>query len=219
MPYKRRYRRKQKCPIPMYGKADRYVAEKAYSLAKLALRGLNVEYKFHDTQLTGSNVPTTAIINQISNIAQGDTAITRDGSQVKCVNLEIHWRVRQHATATETAVRVLIVKDSQTNGAIYTIADLLQDTSIFDSIVTRKNLDNMFRLHIMYDKVFFMSDSGNKNAYGSFNRALNQKLRFDGVAGDITDLASSSYSIVFLSDEGTNVPDVSVFSRLKYVDN
>ena len=218
MPPRRKYRRRRPPPSrrQIYGAAGKQLYKDVRHLKRL----INVEFKFHDVQLTTATVDEVPLITQLSNIAIGDTTNTRDGSQVKCLSLQIAFWMNSSASASASLVRVLLVKDKQTNQAIYTAADLLSDVTTSDSIVSPYNRDNRLRFTVLMDKVFTLSTAGN-NRNRVFGRKFRQDqvLRYDAAAGDITDLTQSSYSIVFISNEPTNSPNVTLFSRLNYVDN
>ncbi len=194
-------------------------ARKALSIARATKALLNVEYKFLDTIVTAGSVGTSPVINQLTNIVQGDGGSSRDGNQVKVVGIYLNYLCTINASATNTQIRVLLVHDSQTNGAIYTSGDLLSDITAVDSIVAPLNLDNKYRFKVLYDRVHHLSDNGNQSI--SFKKFFktNSRIRFDGTAGDITDLTSSSYSIMFVSNEATNVAAVTRNLRLRFIDN
>ncbi len=222
MPYKRYYKkRNKKCPRPMFGKADKYVAHKALWLGRKALKMLNVEYKFHDVQLTGSAISTTATILQLTNISQGDTGQTRDGLQLKVASILLRIRASVNESATKSSLRCILVHDKQTNGAIYTTAAILRDVTITDAIVSPYELDNKFRFRILYDKVVNLVPSNDSaiQMIDYYKRDVEMRIRYSGNAGDITDIPSSSLSLLLISTEATNTPSVTAFVRIRFVDN
>ncbi len=220
MPYKKRYNSyKRKCPTPMFGKADKYVGTLAYGMAKKALGMLNVEYKFHDIQLTAQVISTTAFISQLSNIGQGDSGTLRDGDQIKAVRINVKGQVVIHPSATRTTTRIMLIQDTQTNGAIFTSANILADITTNDAINSMLNLDNKFRFRVLYDKRITMSITSDQIKFFQINKVLNLRLRYSGTSGDIDDLSSNSLALLFISSEATNTPNITMFSRLRFVDN
>jgi len=93
MPYKKSYNRRPKGrPYGRYVKHAGTALDysiKALTIARGIKKMINVEYKFHDVQLTSVALPQTPLITQLTNIAQGDTDQTRDGAQVKLTRLSI----------------------------------------------------------------------------------------------------------------------------------
>ncbi len=215
MPRRRRYTKRPATRRQIYGAAGKQLYKDVRSLKRL----INVEFKFHDVQLSASAFTVAPIITQLSNIDQGDTASTRDGSQVKCLSLQLSYFINQNASGVIDVVRVLLVKDKQTNQAIYTIGDLLSDVTTGDSIVSPYNRDNRLRFTVLYDKVHHFSAGDRRVA--TFGRKFRQDqiLRYDAAVGDITDSTQSSYSLVTITNASANFPAITMFSRLNYVDN
>ncbi len=221
MPYNKKYKRKRKRRSGYYrhGMNALELASKSLAVATTLKKLINVEFKFHDVQITATAVSTTATISQLTNIPQGDTDITRDGAQVKVTRLNLKYLLASHASAANTAVRLMLVLDKQTNGAIYAIADLLADTTANDIIVSGLNLDNKYRFRVLYNQVVLLNNEGWNNKYHVINKQLQQRLRFESSTPSIADLNSGSLSFVIVSNQTTNTPLVTMFSRIRYVDN
>ncbi len=226
MPYKKSYKKYNK---KRYSKRSGYyrhgmnaieLAGKSLTVALAVKKLLNVEFKFHDVLLGRTEVLSTPQIIQLTNIPQGDTDISRDGAQVKITDLNIKWTVEMDVTPNFTFLRFMVIHDRQTNGAIYTAGQILEDITTGNAIISPNNLDNKFRFRKLYDKVFTLSNSGgNQVRYGEFNKKLQMKLRFDASTPSIADLTSNSLSIMIISNRTTNGCDLNVFSRVRYVDN
>lgn len=118
-------------------------------------------------------------------------------------------------------IRILLVLDKQTNGAIYTPSNLLSDTTINDSIVAPLELNSRQRLKVLRDKVYSIGDTGASNSirFVKFYIRFNLPLLYQSNNGDITDLRSNSLSIAMFSSEATDGPDVTMYSRLRFVDS
>ncbi len=222
MPYKKKYYKK-KSSRPGYLSCGRMVlsdAQKALAIAGNLKRLVNVEIKNHDVQQTLVALTSTPVIIQLSNIPQGDTTITRDGAQCKVLSIELDITVARTASSITTYARCLLVCDKQTNQAIYVNSDLLSDITINDSIVSRYNLDNKFRFHVIWDRVFALPSGGQSSA-AHFKKTfrMNKILRFDGSTPSIADLTSNSFSLLQMSSEATNEPEITMFSRIRFVDN
>ncbi len=194
-------------------------AKRALLMAKSIKSLMNVEFKNHDVKLTASALAVAPIISQLTNIAIGDTTNTRDGSSIKLVSILFKYLINMNASATQTKVRVVLIHDRQTNEAVYSAADFLEDVTAGDSIVAARNLDNGHRFQVLYDKVHTYSISGRQNSYHQFYKKLNLKLRYDNAAAAITSLTQSSLSLLTTTNEATNVPNITSIVRLRYVDN
>ncbi len=179
---------------------------------------LNVEYKFLDTIDSNVLVTTAGAIIPITNIPQGDTSVSRDGAQVKITRFNFSAFVQLQSTLV--CYRIMIIQDMQTNGALFSLSDLLQDIGASANIVSHNNLDNKFRFKVLYDNKFGLSDSSSQLKKISFNKDLDMRVRYDGTVGDITDLTSNSLSLVFISTgTGLNAPIINYSARIRYVDN
>ncbi len=221
MPY-----RKKKSPYasrrPGYSSCGRMVvsdAKKALVMASHLKRLVNVEIKNFDVQQTAVAITTTPVIVQLSNIPQGDTNITRDGAQCKVLSLELGLQLTPHVNGAITGVRILVVCDKQTNGSIYTNSDLLADVTVNDNMASPYNLDNKFRFQILWDKRFNLATNNRSNASFTKRFKMSKVLRFDGSTPSIADLTSMSLSLVQFTNEPTNTPLITMFSRLHFVDN
>lgn len=223
MPYKKRYKKRYNKNfydrnIPRVQSAMN-VASKALVIATAVKKLVNVEYKFHDVQVTSTAITDTPTIIELTNIPQGDTDITRDGAQVKLVRINIKYSILINVTAASTQVRCMLVHDRQTNQAIYTATDLLADATNIDNITSMLNLDNKYRFQVLYNKVHTLSNVGRNNSYSEVSKQLNLKIRYDGSTPDITDLTSSSLSWLVVGNQATSDPIHTFFSRVRYIDN
>ncbi len=217
MPYKKRYQKN--CPTPWFGKADRYAGVLALKYSKRALSLLNVEFKNHDVTAVGTTINLSPIIIQLTNIAQGDTGETRDGSQVKLSAFLLKFDICGNVNSTNTLVRVMLVWDKQTNQAIYGSGDLLEDTTDVLIIQSPYNLDNKWRFKVLYDKVFRLSSASNNAISIKKYFKMSRKIRFDNSTSAIADLTSGSLSLVFFGNQSTNKPVITYFNRVRYIDN
>ncbi len=193
-------------------------AQKALKIARKVKSLMNVELKFVDI-VTTPTVNTTATIHQASLLNQGDTGSTRDGSQVRVKSLLVNYSIVLHTSAVATNVRVIIVSDTQTNGALFAASDLLEDITANDAINSPYNLDNIYRFRILSDKRYALCDSGRKNIIVSKFIKLNTPMRFSDTGNGIADILSQSYAVLFISNEATNVPTVNLHTRMRYLDN
>lgn len=219
MPY---YRRPYRRPYtkPYYSRPYRYKKKKRNifwrrgmnKVMRLA-KFLNVEFKQHNIQ-TAYTASTTGQIAQWTNIAQGDSDSTRDGSSIKIASIFARGYVQIHASATASIVRLILVLDKQTNQAIYASTDLL----LTDEVTSPLNIDNGRRFKVLWDKVITLSQDKPIVQFKYFKK-LPIHIRYDNSAAAITSLTQSSLSLLRLSNEATNTPTVHIDARLRYVDN
>ncbi len=225
MPYQKRRRRNDRYKhrgfrYLKYGGKAIDLSVKALTTAMAVKRLLNVEFKNVDFIQTSQTVTTIPAIQSVSLIAQDDTTNTRDGAQVKATSLQIKYILSMDGDARVSTVRIMLIKDKQVNGAFHVAADVLDDVSTVDILVSPYELANKYRFTILYDKVHQMSITGNQQAQGSFYTKLDQVLRYDGAAADISTVQSCGYTLMFFSNElAANAPLLTSRVRLRYVDN
>ncbi len=194
------------------------MSARALAMAKKALNAVHAEYKFIDGSGVEVQINTQPLINQLTNLVQGDTDQTRTGSQINISSILIRGFAEINSAATASYVRVQIVQDKQTNGSIYSGADLLADATAGESVISPLNLDNKYRFKILWDHCYQMP-FGNASLYINKYIKCNIPIRFDGITGTISDLTSNSLSLVFTSNEVTDVPLMTFYTRLRFLDN
>jgi hypothetical protein len=198
----------------------RRLRNKAMAGGLLALRYLNVEKKFLDSQQTATTITTTPLVVSLPVCAQGDTDITRDGNQIKLTNIQFNYTIAANGTATVNRSRIMIVLDKQANNLAATLPDVLKDTTANDAIVSAYNENERQRFVILYDQVHCNAVSSSKaHEYKSFNRKLDLHIRYDANNGDVTDLTSNNLLLMAVGNEATNGASLVSFIRLSFVDN
>lgn len=194
-------------------------ATRALAMAKYVKGLVNVEFKQHNINRTSAAMNTTFTQSFLTNLSQGGDDTERDGNSLRMKSIQIKGFVKQNASAAQTLVRLLVVHDKQTNQALFTPADLLFDVTPGDAIISARNIDNMKRFHVLWDKVITLDSAASGTKTFSFYKKLNIAIRYDENAGDITDLTQSSLNFMQVSDEATNTPTITVHIRLRYIDN
>lgn len=214
MPYFRRYKPKPRRRTYRRKRRNIFWRRGYNKLARMA-RYWNVEFKKHQVTLADTAIGNDgAEITQLNNIAVGTGYAERIGHSIKVTSLFARGTLSKHASATATSIRVMLVMDSQTNQAIYTITDLLESAGIH----TYRNIDNTSRFKILADRKYIV-DTTTPKRFFSIRKKVNQHIRFDNSTSAIADITQCSYSIVMISSEATNEPTVYMNFRLRFVDN
>lgn len=175
------------------------------------------------SSLALSVVDGVGIQTQLTNLTQGDTNITREGNQITAESIYIKLMFHIAAAASSSQIRCLLVHDKQSNGAAFATTDLLESVTNIRSLITPRNLDNIKRFQVLYDKIIVLNQNVasaiSTTRFIKIYKKLGINLRYDGNAGDITDLTQSALSLLFISNEATNEPTVDVDSRIRFIDN
>ncbi len=201
-----RFRRRRRRRKPVTGKS---VIRRVRRLEK------SREFKQVDIQITSAAQSVTPIITQLSNIDQGLTDDTRIGNKVTVTGIQL----RYFAIAPSAGVlyRIMLIKDTQTNGAIYGAEELLEDVSSVDNMVSPLNRDNKSRFKVMFDKTQTDNSGAAGLVQGRRFFRLNTPMRFDAADGLITDITDNSYSLLTISSAAAYTQ--TIFVRLFYTDN
>lgn len=216
MPYRRTYRRRRP-------KRNWYTKRRSYTIkggvqAALAgvkyLKGMvNAEMNVHDSAIDA--VIGGAGVTALASIPQGDTESSRNGISLLARRLNCRGTITQHASATNTFFRMIILRDKQQ------IADTSPTpASILDApsaIVSQYNNDDKGRFTILHDQTFKFSASGTTNASFNLNFPMQKHIRYNGVNG--SDIQKNGLFVLLMSSESTNTPTADLSFRLHYHDN
>lgn len=217
--YKRKYNTdtKQYYYKKKKGVYARRTYNKALRLAKFAVSMLNAEQKLKD--VTASITPAPAgVLDLLNGMNKGDNINNREGQQIKTMSILFRATININSLATATAVRIMLVVDSQPNGAAFTVANLLENT--VQVIQSPINIGNKRRFLVLFNKVLTLSINGRRKAYFNYFKKVMLKTVFNnGNAGDETDITTNTIYFVAFSDESANQPTINYYSRIRFVDN
>lgn len=186
-------------------------------VARLSRVVNNKERKFIDTQLKDVAVANTMTITQLTNLVQGVTDSTRIGNQITVVGCLMRYIM---AADISTQIRVMLVEDKQTNGAIYLVGDLLQDGSTGgDNIVSPYNADFKRRFKVHYDRNHQFDINSRATVFVSKYFKLNIPIRYDTNAGTIADIQSSSLTFSATAELPAANVTHTIFLRVYYTDS
>lgn len=174
------------------------------------------EKKTLDTQLTNVAMTTALIVTPLTDVVQGITDVLRLGNKITVVGIELSYVIQ---SAVSNSLRMMIVVNRQTNGMAIVGAELLQDATVGDSIVSPYHKDFRRKFMVKYDRVHTFDLEGRAFAYVKKFIKCNIPIRYDANAGDITDIQSNSLSLVTTADiAGASVVNT-VFVRLWFTDS
>lgn len=190
-------------------------ANRALQIASQIKRYVNVEVKRHDRVVGPVNVTNAGILNNLTIIPQGDTAVQRDGISVKLMNLTIRGSLHCSSLQDASQARVIVFRGKQENGVGYGASDILETTTVYSP----KNYTERFRSKILYDERFMLNNpDGGTQQVKQFN--INVKLgghvRYSEGSNDIED---GGVYVLYISDQATNLPIINYYSRITFTDN
>lgn len=177
---------------------------------------VNVEKKYLDT-IVAITPSTTTNISVMNAMAQGTSAITRQGQSVKNMSMWIQFNAMINAAATQTFLRMVVVCDSQCNAAAPTAASLFVTPG---DVLTPLVIGSAKRYRILADKRIALNINGHQNQIGKIFRKLYFHTEYNtGNAGTVSDIVTNSISVLSWSSEALNTPNLNYTFRLRFVDN
>lgn len=172
---------------------------------------------------TGDEMLDSGTITPLNIIGQGDTSQQRSGRRVRITKVTFKCMIKINQGTALTIPnqnwRVMLVLNRQSNGATFTLADLLQDPSAGDSIVSPYNLASANRFHMYFDRSGWVSSSVTSR-HIDFTFYPNFDVLYSGTGSGIADIVTNSLSLLYLSDiaSGSNGPDITWHSVTRFID-
>lgn len=208
--------RKKKSPMQV----TKYCKPKPADYAMAAFQGvkqiyrmINTEYKVLDNTITTA-VSNTGTINSLDVIAVGDNVSNRDSISIRPINLTIRWKCTRHATATNTLLRINILRGKGENGVALTIPDVYPG----NGPIQPKTYDKRFKTQVLWEKLFqFQPDK--TGISGKAVIKLSGHVTYATGTTNGTVKEDGGLYLVAQSDEATNTPTMSVNYRLTFTDN
>lgn len=188
------------------------------------------EIKFFDTQLTipfpiTGACSTSAATGNIHIIPQGDTESSREGRIIRIRSVQLRGVLTYAPAATATAstsVFLVLLMDSQCNGANPAITDVFTTNAMRDNMI---NLANNKRFKILKRFSFdFASTAGVSTAYNNVSRVLdyykacNVTITYDNsvTTGAITSTRQNSILMAYGSDASASLVTFNGASRIRF---
>lgn len=207
MPYQKRYApRRQR-----YNKSRKYSSanSKANYAIRLAKKAQVQKELKHNAISNSAAISTTGANYELSTITQGDTNNTRDGNVIYPTSAKVRMQMTQHASATQTFIRVIVYKwiSESPSG----ITDYLESAAI-DSF---KSEQNRYQSVTLFDKTYVLTNISTSAMFREFKVKLGGMIAYPEATGVAN---RNSIYMAVLSSEATNTPTVDWQSRLYFKD-
>ncbi len=184
---------------------------------------LPVELKFNDSAIAG-DATTTGVIVQLNSIAQGDTALTRDGNKIIQRSLYLRVAYDLEALTQAATIRFMVVLDKQANVAAATIAASGTGPLEAITIESQRRINTVSRFLMLCDETVTLnqpSGTGGALAKGFWEKFIQipktgQLASYlDGSAGIPM---SNALALMYFSDVAAGAADVNVVgtARLRF---
>ncbi len=151
---------------------------------------------------------TTAVIQNVSQVGQGDDVTQRHGRKVHAVSLSVSGSVEKNTSSSETIMRLFIFRDNLGTTTAPTIGDVFSDVNDFvDNKHRLINEQPMKRFTVLWDRLIILNenfDGQTTTKAFKFFKKLNFNITYSGPAN--TDEGKNSIWFMSASNEATNVP-------------
>ncbi len=167
-----------------------------------------------------STPDTTAVVQNVSFLTQGDDVDDRHGRKVHAVHVSIQGNILKNTAAPNHKIRFLLFRDNLGTTTAPTLGDLFVDQNdFFENQHRLINEQPMKRFTILWDKYIVMNESfdGNTPVVAfKFSKKLNFNILYTGTSS--SDEGKNSLWFMSGANEATNVPSVNGDIVFKYTD-
>ncbi len=210
---KRKGRRNKNKRIP-YSKIGAQVLSDVNSIRKM----FNTELKYNDSVAT-TTVGTTFTIYLLNALTQGTTSTTRLGDTIRASRLQLNISCNINTASTTGYVdfRIFVIRDLQPNGATFAAASYLQAPT---NVLSPINMAQCKRFVTIDDQIFTLDLQG-PEAY-TYRKVYELNFHPEyglGNAGTVADISKDALFLAVLSNDNTNMPGYTFYSRFQFIDN
>lgn len=192
-------------------------ASAAYSLAKAAYRGVqfvrglvNAEYKNYDLSFSPTT-DTTGSVTPLTNVTQGVASTNREGNSCRAKSILCNYTVTKNGAASSTFIRLILFKwNDDTNPTVTTVLDSA-------NINAPMSIANSDKYKIMMDKRIDLDSAVRISYMQKYYRKLNWETKW--TAAGNTAYKEGHIWLLAISDQATNTPTVSFYTRFRFIDN
>lgn len=214
--YRRRQFRRRGRKTPWYAKkySAMQLAGKALSATRY-IRGLVNSEMFHYQKTGNSNLFSSGTILPITDIAIGDTAVTRTGNSIFARSLFLNLLIKSNASNLNTQFcRVILFTDTQqVADTTPAVTDVLTTATPNSTL----NANNAGRFKIIKNWQFYINQSTKPAFQIKKYTKLWHHVKYNGSAS--TDIQRGGLYLLYLSDQGSYTPDIAYQTNLGYHDN
>lgn len=175
------------------------------------------ELRFVDTLVAPFTQNNTATLTLLNGVAQGDDANSREGSMVWNKTFSMIYSVTPNGAYVSNGgaqTRLMVVYDRQTNGAAFSMSDLLTATN--DPIALRFWYSRS-RYKVLYDKVLDTYFNGPLPVHRVVKK-INLPTKYGtATTGTVSNMSKGSLYLVTVSNVASNGPTVHAHCRVSFM--
>ncbi len=196
------------------GKADRRIKQRISRLESTSKK----ECKKHDELVGPIVVTNTGFVNYLTQIAQGDQSIQREGLSINLLSIYMKgFCLSSKENPNGIVVRLILFRDKYQLGVLPSVTDLLETANVFSFT----EHDEMRRFVVLWDKMLDISafDTGLDRTkilkyYKSFKKS--KKIDYRGTTNGIASAGSGALFLLAISNSASNHPELTMNYRFKF---
>ncbi len=191
-------------------------ALEALRLARSTRKLLVVEYKNHQVGLSAAPNSTGAV-QHMTTIAEGDDHDDRSGRKIRLKYAEIRGTVQLHASATDSRVRLTLVRDNSGTTTAPSFTDLFASAALhLENRPKIGDAQSNARFTILMDKYIIINTNNLTKAF-KWSKSLDMYVTFTGASA--TNEGKGCLYIFATSNEATNDPVLAASMHMYFIDN
>ena len=223
MPYKRRATRyvrrtKRRTSTPWYNRkyTPMEIATKALKTAS-ALKSIINSEMLYNYDYSNYNPTSSGGVTSMVAISQGDGNLgVRTGNSILVKKIQYRYALSKHPTPTFDSVRIMMFVDNrQVADTAPAVTDVLNSANSKALLNIDAEASNRFT--ILYDQLHLLSSIGDNYRQDAGYIPLNHHVKFNGAA--TTDIHKGGIYLLYISDQPTNTPVLSLAFKVCYYDN
>lgn len=213
--YRRRQFRRRGRKTPWYRRKYSPYQMAAYALKGVKyVKGLVNSEMFHNTYSATTYPNHLGTVIPLTNIAIGDSAVTRTGNSLFVRSIVMNMNCSQNAAALDnTFIRMILFIDTQQVSDTTPVSSDIFATTGPNALV---NLDSAGRYKFLKSWEFALSTQ-NPAKVIKYYKSIRHHVRYNG--SNATDVQKGGIYLALVSSQSTNTPTLNYHIRIGYHDN
>lgn len=175
------------------------------------------EKKVYVGGAAGQVTAATGVVWALSQgITQGDAVNSRDGTQITIQNINVRVDVFMPTATIAAGVRVIIFSDTQNNGSLPSVVDVLNSASFIAPYSIIQQVTKRFRVHA--DNMRNLTAGGTQQVVFNINRSFTQKISYNGTTDVAASNGKNAVFMLIITDVGTGFPTYDFTHCIRYLD-
>lgn len=171
--------------------------------------------------LVGSaTTQTTTNVGQVwaltQGIVQGDAVNSRDGTQITIQSYRLKADVFMPTATIAAGVRIIIFTDSQNNGSLPSVTDVLATNSFISQYSIIQQVTNRFHIH--HDVTKNLTAGGIQQVVFDLSKSMRHKVSYNGTTDVAASNGKNALFALIITDVGTNFPTYDFTYTIRYLD-